>query len=242
MHLMTQIKAYAEEIDNNLNIQSLAVNIQASQAIFDNLEKDVFAIQELAQTYHVFKTHVGFEHQLHDKFAPLVKALKKVKNIWQKDKEQLRENENFAELLQYLEGCHTAFKQTLHEYWQQYVQNLKQEFFVEKTLLNGVAHLPGQVKVYTDYVAKQKEFDNKSKALPLYVDDLKSLQDISKQLTALRADMRFDVPQVVQMFLQRLNGSSTAIVNLSDMTPEIYQWLYENDHLKNFTVQRKWDN
>src|SRR5690606_5451597 len=136
MHLLTQIKAYAEEIDNNLNIQSLAVNIQASQAIFDNLEKDVFAIQELAQTYHVFKTHVGFEHQLHDKFAPLVKALKKVKNIWQKDKEQLRENENFAELLQYLEGCHTAFKQTLHEYWQQYVQNLKQEFIVEKTLLN----------------------------------------------------------------------------------------------------------
>jgi hypothetical protein len=61
-------------------------------------------------------------------------------------------------------------------------------------------------------------------------------------LTALRAEMRFDMPQVVQTFLQRLNGSSTAIVNLSDMTPEIYQWLYENDHLKNFTVQRKWDN
>jgi hypothetical protein len=242
MHLMTQIKAYAEEIDNNLNIQSLAVNIEASKAIFDKLEKDVVAIQQLAQTYHVFKTHVGFEHQLYDKFTNLSEALKKVKNIWQKNKEQLREDKKFAELLQSLEGCHTAFKQTLHEYWQQYMQNLKQEFFVEKTLFNGVAYLPGQVKVYTDYVAKQKEFDSKSKALPLDVDALQSILDISKQLTALRAEMRFDVPQVVQNFLQHLNGSSTANVNLSDMTPEIYQWLYENDHLKNFTVQRKWDN
>jgi len=240
MSLMSQITAYADELDKNLNIQSFAIKIEDCRSIEQKMIEDVQMIQSLAHTYRILKVHTHFEHQLQEKFQYLLSLLKTVKNIWQKDKEQLRTEESFSQLLESLASCHEKFAQALQKHWQDYSQNLKNEFFVEKTLLNRIAHIPGQSQIYFDYVEQFKQFESKSKTLPVYEGDVKVLQETSKKLYALKGRMQFDVPEAVQAFFAQFK-QSTSTVNLQIVTPEVFQWLYTHNLLNSFIVQRQWN-
>ena len=148
---------------------------------------------------------------------------------------------DFGLLLDQLTQCNKEFDFHLNQYWKQYENQLRRQFFVENNLMKGIASIPGQSELCFEYNEKLKLFDQSIRQIPVENSEFNAVKELANKLTILKGKMKFDVPEDVQEFFAQFNTNSMATVSLQKLSPEVFLWLHNQQLLGSFTVQRHWN-
>lgn len=244
--LVKQINDYANELGKNFNAQNFQNKIEDCNVIDIKLREQVSHLTNLAKTYHLLNEYQveGTINKLSSsaligRFRYGIELLKTVQKIWNEEKEELRQKEDFGMLLAHITLCNTEFEQHLLQFWSSYESELRNSFFVEWSLLKGIAHVPEQSKLYEEYSEKLQQFNLLFKKLPKLPDELKLVQSLAIQLSQLKNQMNFEVPRAVQEFFATFNNT-TAEISLQILSLEVFQWLVSNQLLDSFVIRRQW--
>lgn len=243
-----QISAYTDELSKNLDAQTFQNKINDCQVIQEKLYEQINYLNRLATSFHLLKSSVSAEEMellrpdiLVKHFQRAFILLQNVQKIWNSDKEILRQEKDFGLLLNQLAQCNKEFDSHLNRYWEKYENQLRNQFFVENNLMTGIASIPGQSELCSEYNEKLRQFDQCMKQIPIENSQLLIVRELAKTLGILKSKMKFDVPEDVQEFFAQFNTSSTATVNLQKLSPEVFLWLHNQKLLGSFTVQRHWN-
>lgn len=243
-----QISAYADELSKNLDAQTFQNKISDCQVIQEKLYEQINYLNRLATSFYLLKSSVSAEEiellrpdTLVKHFQRAFILLQNVQKIWNSDKEILRQEEDFGLLLDQLTQCNKVFDFRINQYWKQYENQLRNQFFVENNLMTGIASIPGQSELCSEYNEKLRKFDQCVKEIPIENSQLLVVRELAKTLGMLKSKMQFDVPEDVQDFFSQFNTSSTVTVSLQKLSPEVFLWLHNQKLLGSFTVQRHWN-
>lgn len=240
-----QITSYADELEKNRDAQDFQNKINDCRAIEEKLLEQIPRLEGLARSYALLKIDMSheesalFQSTFMGHFQRATLLLDTVRKIWSKDKETLRQHQDFGLLLGQLELCHDDFSTYLQQYWKKCELGFRDQFNVNKKLLIGIANIPGQSTLYFEYTEKLKQFDPLVKKIPTEPAQLIEIKSLTVSLSALKSQMQFDVPEDVQAFFALFNTHSMASVSLQALSPEVFQWLYQENLLDSFTLQRQ---
>jgi len=243
-----QISAYADELSKNLDAQTFQNKISDCHVIHEKLYEQINYLNCLATSFHLLKSSVSAEEMELLRSDTLVKhfqrafmLLQNVQKIWNSDKEILRQEKDFGLLLDQLAQCNKEFDNHLNRYWKQYENQLRNQFFVENNLMAGIASIPGQSELCFEYNEKLRQFDKCMNQIPIENSQLLIVRELAKTLGILKSKIKFDVPEDVQEFFAQFNTSSTMVVSLQKLSPEVFLWLHNQNLLGSFTLQRHWN-
>ncbi|MDO7413104.1 hypothetical protein ACT40Q_13075 [Acinetobacter baumannii] len=247
--LAEQISAYAEELSKNLDAQTFQNKISDCHVIQEKLYEQINSLNCLATSFHLLKSSISAEEiellrpdTLVKHFQKAFILLQNVQRIWNSDKKEiLRQEKDFGLLLDQLVHCNKEFDSHLNQYWKQYENQLRNQFFIENNLMAGIASIPGQSQLCSEYKEKLRQFDQCVKQIPIKNSQLLVVRELAKNLGILKSKMKFDVPEDVQEFFAQFNTSSTATVSLQELSPEVFLWLHNQKLLGSFMVQRHWN-
>lgn len=247
MCLSQQVEIFKEALENNINVQSLQNKIVDTRAMNDNLEKYVNRFKTLVISYQLLRGYspsetISFNSEtLHGRFLYAQLLLDNVKKVWQTKKEQLRQHENFPDLLNHLEVCCDELKEHLEQNWYKCVEVWKSRFLVPNALLNDISNIPVQNELCLAYSELLTRFNLLVKNLPQQKGTLLTIEKCVEELTELQSKMEFNIPENVKSFFANFTPSSDT-VSLQLLTPEVFQWLHNKKLLNNFSIKRNWKN
>lgn len=97
--------------------------------------------------------------------------------------------------------------------------------------------LPENQKAWDRYKRLYTRFAEFRNSLPISAEDLKDVQNCSKELTEIRFIENDDVPMAVRAFFNATSTGNGA--NLDLLTTEVIDWLRTNNMLNNFAVRAR---
>jgi len=123
-------------------------------------------------------------------------------------------------------------------YWDQWLINLENEFFVEEIVLEQQSTIPGQSTTLATYTKAKANFDAEKLSKDINPSLVKDLHDLKSELSSLREKMdTSELPTEVAKFLKELNGiGRTPTLDL--VTPTVFEWLSKQGLLPTLKISR----
>ena len=166
-------------------------------------------------------------------------SLARFLQAWTSHKSEARQDDSLNAVEESLRQLSLCIDERLQSCWISWIGSLRDTFIVEQVILDTQRDIPGLERSYTRYVELQKQFKTLATQVPGAVSSLNDLQLIAKEMHAERGRMKFDLPQEVDAFFKRLNQhGGGGKVPLSEVSPQIFDWLSEQGLLANFTIER----
>ena len=127
-----------------------------------------------------------------------------------------------------------------NESWSSWINSLQLRFEILENLLDSHENIPSLTSSITSYRLKKNQFIELSLSKDINESDIPTLIKLCDDLIALKDNMDFDLPDDVKKFFKAMSHSRFGTrVTLCDITPEVLDWLKENNALSNYLVTQK---
>lgn len=182
---------------------------------------------------------VDFDEDLQELRNLAASNLARFLQVWMSQKSEARQDDSLNAVEESLRQLSLRIGERLQSCWINWIGSLRDRFIVEQVILDTQRDIPGLEHSYARYVELQKQFKVLARQVPDSISSLGDLQHLAKEMHAERGQMKFDLPQEVDAFFKRLNQhGGSGKVSLSEVSPEIFDWLREQGLLANFTIER----
>ncbi len=124
--------------------------------------------------------------------------------------------------------------------WSSWVADLQTSFDIVDSVLETHENIPSFKSSIKSYRIKKNLFEESVKSIAL---DKKSIDEhivLVEELRDLKESMDFDLPQDVKEFFKKIsNIRFGTVVTLKDLTPDVIEWLTNNNALDNYVIKPK---
>lgn len=149
------------------------------------------------------------------------------------------QNDSLTNCMNLTLSLHRTLSDQLKSAWEEWLQVLHQQIHVDSKTLEAQQKVGKLKEVADEYLSVRNTFDLLIQSLPENGDSITNIQAMADHLNTLRSMMKTDWPEAVQQFFDRINGPLHGKPTLSALTPEVLNWLHDEDMLEDFVITRK---
>ncbi|MFM5191442.1 hypothetical protein ACLH0M_12030 [Aeromonas media] len=137
-------------------------------------------------------------------------------------------------------SLYRALSAQLSSAWEEWLQVMHQQIHVDSKTLDAQQKVDKYKAIADEYSALRSKYDLLIQSLPESGERILQITAMSDQLHSLRETMNTDDwPEAVKLFFDRINGPLHGKPTLSALTPEVLNWLHDEDMLEDFVITRK---
>ena len=234
-----QIELLIAGDDTRQAIEELRETVNVLEPVVNSL-KELFSIRKNCTENSHFFTIEFFESE---QLQVLEKAKISYQNLAEASKEDitdLRQRGLVGEFRDALKQFNDVLKFSNDNTWKNSCDKLESGFMVTEAQLNSIENVPGHRSLVEEYKTTKDKFDKLSGNPSSNSDIVSSLESYAIDLSAIKDKIKFDMPDNVKKFYDRLHRHGDYPLDQCD--EEVFDWLRENDGLKDlcikFTVSR----
>ncbi|AZI89121.1 hypothetical protein EH164_19615 [Kosakonia sp. CCTCC M2018092] len=137
-------------------------------------------------------------------------------------------------------SLHRTLSDQLRSVWEEWLQVMHQKIHVDSKTLDAQQKVDKYKAIADEYLSLRGKYDLLIQSLPENGECILQITAMSDQLHSLREAMNTDDwPEAVRLFFDRINGPLRGKPTLSALTPEVLNWLQNEDMLEVFVITRK---
>ncbi|CNK94652.1 hypothetical protein [Yersinia frederiksenii] len=149
------------------------------------------------------------------------------------------QNDSLTNCLSQLGALHKDLSKELEDAWDAWLEELHQQVHVDNKTLNLQKKANKFDDIAYDYERQRQDFENLAQSQPVCGEKIHQIKALAEKLYSLRSMMKTDWPDAVQAFFNRINGPQSLRPTLSALTPEVLEWLRDEEMLDEFVITRK---
>jgi len=150
------------------------------------------------------------------------------------------QNDSLTNCVNLTLSLHRTLSDQLKSAWEEWLQVMHQKIHVDSKTLDAQQKVDKYKAIADEYLSLRGKYDLLIQSLPENGERLLQITAMSGQLHSLREAMNTDDwPEAVRLFFDRINGSQRDKPTLSALTPEVLNWLQDEDMLEDFVITRK---
>ena len=237
-----QIGELSHEVDLLLAGDDNRRVIEEIETAIDELEPTTMSLEHALANRRILCTSPDFKFDAFaDEEAKLCLRLRQryadMRKVWLEDPGSLRQRGLVAQFRRSSDDYCVAVVRNNAATWNAWIQDLEQRFLVAGPQLESIRN----VLDYRDAIARYKQgadrFSVLARAIPDDEAGLTAILDLSNNLRTIRQGFVFDLPKVVVSFYDALDRDGS--VPLSKLTPEVADWLRDNDGVRDLAINRR---
>lgn len=243
--LNEQITQLEQELALNKNASNVHYILGEYEAIRSSFADVNTSLNTILEHYRVLKnlpedapSQMIFSDDLKQSAKKARFSLKAFTDRWAAEAHQARQGNELARATEILNSTLSSCQKEAKDCWKSWIQALQQMVTVEEARLANQMNIPGQKQIVTDFIKERKRFNDLKKRLPDQTDVIMEIIQLQENMTALKGQMKFDLPPDVDAFFKELDALSND-VSLDFLTSDVLQWLKDNHMLGDFIVTRK---
>lgn len=149
------------------------------------------------------------------------------------------QNDSLTHCVSQLGTLHKDLSKELKDAWDAWLEELHQQVHVDDKTLNFQKNANKFDDIASDYERRRQDFENLTQCQPVSGEKIHQIKALAEKLYSLRSRMKTDWPDVVQAFFNSINGPQSHRPTLSALTPEVLEWLRDEEMLDEFVITRK---
>ncbi|KAB2162885.1 hypothetical protein FZI34_18150 [Cronobacter sakazakii] len=149
------------------------------------------------------------------------------------------QNDSLTHCVSQLGPLHKDLSKELKDAWDAWLEELHQQVHVDDKTLNFQKNANKFDDIASDYERRRQDFENLTQCQPVSGEKIHQIKALAEKLYSLRGMMKTDWPDVVQAFFNSINGPQSLRPTLSALTPEVLEWLRDEEMLDEFVITRK---
>jgi thymidylate synthase len=169
------------------------------------------------------------------------KDLQAFKNLWlQAEDSSLNDEYNtLYSLTESLKNTAKLLSENHLKIWDEWSSEQKSSAQVDDFILEQQKKVHGEVELYNQYTSAKREFDTHMNSFDFDIGGLVRIQQFAKKCAELKEQMNTeDLPESVKQLFDKLN-SVGHVAYVSLLTPEVMDWLQQNNKLDTLVVRQR---
>ena len=190
----------------------------------EKLNKVTKEIEQIVSIVELFRRQ-GFEVDIESSLAYAHSLFEKLKVKWEKDKHSIIEAHEFFNKIRF-NKIEQEVQSKLEEQWQEFITEKRPSINISQ--LNVLENIPDLKEVVIELKEKLEIINELKEKFPNKDSDFELILSTTKEMTNLWEKLSSkEIPEFIILFLKK--AGSFEGVKLSEMTPEIFQWLNDNN-------------
>lgn len=150
------------------------------------------------------------------------------------------QNDSLTNCVNLTLSLHRTLSDQLKSAWEEWLQVMHQQIHVDSKTLDAQQKVDKYKTIADEYLSLRGKYDLLIQSLPENGERILQITAMSDQLHSLREAMNTDDwPEAVRLFFERINDPLRGKPTLSALTPEVLNWLQDEDMLEDFVITRK---
>lgn len=150
------------------------------------------------------------------------------------------QNDSLTNCVNLTLSLHRTLSDQLKGAWEEWLQVMHQKIHVDSKTLDAQQKVDKYKATADEYLSLRGKYDLLIQSLPENGERILQITAMSVQLHSLREAMNTDDwPEAVRLFFDRINGPLRDKPTISALTPEVLNWLQDEDMLEDFVISRK---
>lgn len=245
MSIKEQISKLGRQIDLRKEAKQFESKIKDNTIILERLDKANGKLQEQTKRAQLLMGLDRFEGKSLEIDQDVEQSALNAKNnlesfraLWNKENHLALQNNCLKEAEDQISLYTTQLKTITDLSFEQWCSEQIAKFEVGDVILEQQKTFPDKIKIHDDYVSEQRAFNNLIQGFAWTESELHSLFQKASQLADLYDQMNHEaLPEDVKKFLSGVRSVSIRST-LSLLTPEVLEWLKENQMLDMFVVSQ----
>lgn len=243
IELVSQVADVEREVDLLLASDETIRAIEEVESALDELEQSYNRyVDSMRQRSALLKfpDFFGFDDVNSDEIAlrqQAVEAFDKVSVAWDENRARIRQSGTVGDLVAVLSNYTNAINANTKAKWFDWVNGLASDFAISEAELVSVKSVPDYIRPIEIFKRCRDEFTIAAKNVPEEAPAITRLAGQANKLREIKGSLRFDLPEFVLEFFDTLNRDGA--FPFAKLTPELSDWLSENNELKNLSIVRR---
>lgn len=245
MSIKEQISNLSHEIKRRKEAKQFGQKIKDNSIILERLDKMNGKLQQQTKRVQLLMGLDRFEGKPLEIDQDVEQSASSAKNnldsfrtLWNKENHLALQNNCLKEAEDQISVYIIQLKTITDLSYEQWLSEQVAKFEVGDVILEQQKTFPDKIKIHDDYVVEQKAFNNLIEGFGWTENELYMLFQKANQLADLYGQMNHEaLPEDVKKFLSGVRSVSIRST-LSLLTPEVLEWLKENQMLDMFVVSQ----
>ncbi|MDN3716547.1 protein DpdI [Vibrio breoganii] len=244
MSLKSQIVDLNKQIDYYHNSANMEDQMNALKTISTRIANPIGRIEEEAKKLQCLKLIDTVDLYCEDGDVALEIARERYlafKNLWEtiEDKSLNDEENSLYEMTQAISSTANLFAENHQNIWQEWIDEQNDLANVNDVILDQQKTVHRNIALYDKYVKAKREFDRQLENFNFDQGQLLRIKNFARDCADFKSQMNTEaLPESVKRFFDKLNTTGVD-APLSLLTPEVLNWLSENDKLETLVVKQK---
>ena len=244
MSLKNQMAELNKQIEYFHNSANLEDQMSALKMISTRIANPTSRIEQEAKRLQCLKLIDGIDLACEGETEALEFVSKQYlafKNLWQEVEHQSLSDEanTLYEMTQSINKVADLFANNHQILWQEWAEEQIGLTNVNDVILEQQKVPHGNFELYNNYARAKREFDNQMGGFTFDEGQLARIQQFAKQCAELKSQMNTEaLPQGVKKLFDALKNPG-AVAFVSMLTPEVMEWLEENNKLDTLMVKQR---
>lgn len=237
MSLKKQVAELNKQIEYFHNSASMEDQMNALKTISTRIEQEANKLQCLTLIDGIDLICEGGDEGL----EVASKQYLAFKDLWHEVEHQsLADQDNtLYEMTQSINNVSDLFANHHQTVWQEWAEEQNSLTNVNDVILEQQKSVHGNVELYTSYTRSKREFDSQMAGFTFDEGQLARIQQFAKQCVEFKSQMNTEaLPEGVKKLFDALNNVG-AVALVSMLTPEVMEWLEQNNKLDTLMVKQR---
>ena len=156
---------------------------------------------------------------------------------WQEEGHRSRKGDDLANASESLRHLVDCLRDELEAVWEAWKSELAGKATLETFLFEQQKIIPGKKAICEQFESATSELDSLLCQLPTSTTIIERAEALCFALVTLKSEMDFELSPEVTSFLESINRTGNKVA-LRLLTPEVLEWLRDNQLLDNYVVSR----
>jgi len=244
---MSKLLDQLSEIDKELEIlcagDEIRVVIEEFESTVDDLEPQCKALQQSLTERSALLEYPN-EFQIDDigESEEISKAHSRecfsaLLSSWDENPANIRQNGSVAQFRDAVVVYQKSLTANNRRKWADWTDSLAKLFLIADAQIESVKHVPDYKGPIAAYRRKYEDFSTFASKMPTEAAIINQVRKLADELSKIRRNISFDLPPKILRFFEALDRDGR--YPLSKLDPEIYEWLKENNGLKDLSISRR---
>ena len=178
-------------------------------------------------------------NEFNEELSSALATLSILEEKWIEEDFKVTQDDSFDNTIQAMKSLTKMIMDINKIVWNSWGNYLLASFKRTDAELSSIEKIDKYKNKYNDFIRERALFTSKIATLPIEIDQIKDLQELSNRLQGLMQDVDFNIPDDVKIFFDYIDDVVKGKkAPLSLLTPEVLKWIQDNNEMNSFAITR----